>query len=267
MPLIPIVTGAAFVAGLAAWVVSTRMERRPGSDMDDAPADASQRTRRRIETSVVVALGLAVIAGLMFDAFDRGTAFGRFDESIAEFGAANATSTSTAILDLITSLGGTRLITAFTVAAAIYAFTRSRSWWPAVYLTVVSAGQALVNNGIKLVVERERPNISQLADWSGASFPSGHSAAAAAAFAGIAFVLIQRRSHRARVWIVTAAVTVAVAVAATRALLGVHWLTDIIAGVAVGWAWFLLVTTVMGDKVTEPFHNHESRAKSVEVNA
>lgn len=267
MPLIPIVTGAAFVAGLAAWVVSTRMESQPGSDMDDAPADASRRTRRRIETSVVVALGLAVIAGLMFDAFDRGTAFGRFDEAIAEFGAANATTTSTAILDLITSLGGTRLITAFTVAAAIYAFTRTRSWWPAVYLTVVSAGQALVNNGIKLVVERERPNISQLADWSGASFPSGHSAAAAAAFAGIAFVLIQRRSPRTRVLIVTAAVTIAVAVAATRALLGVHWLTDIIAGVAVGWAWFLLVTTVIGERVTEAFHDRESNEPPVEVNA
>ena len=148
MPLIPIVTGAAFVAGLAAWVVSARMERQPGTDMDDAPTDASQRTRRRIETSVVVALGLAVIAGLMFDAFDRGTAFGRFDEAIAEFGAANATSTSTAVLDLITSLGGTRLVTGFTVAAAFYALSRTRSWWPAVYLTVVSAGQALVNNGI-----------------------------------------------------------------------------------------------------------------------
>lgn len=267
MPLIPIVTGAAFVAGLAAWVISARMERQPGSDMDDAPADASQRTRRRIETSVVVALGLAVIAGMMFDAFDRGTAFGRFDEAIAQFGATNATSASTAVLDLITSLGGTRLITAFTVATAIYALARTRSWWPAAYLTIVSAGQALVNNGIKLVVERERPNISQLADWSGASFPSGHSAAAAAAFAGIAFVLIQRRSPRARVWIAAAAVTVAVAVAATRALLGVHWLTDIIAGVAVGWAWFLLVTTVVGDEVTEAFHGQESRANPVEVNA
>jgi len=265
MSLIPIIAGATFLAGLAAWGVSRRVERQPGSDMDEAAQEASPRTRLRIETGVVVALGLAVVAGLMFDAFDRGTAFGRFDQAVAEFGAVNATSASTAILDLITSLGGTRLITAFTVATAIFALSTTRSWLPAVYLTLVSAGQALVNNGIKLAVERERPNLSQLADWSGASFPSGHSAAAAAAFAGIAFVLMQRRSQRTRVWLAASAVMVAAAVATTRALLGVHWLTDIIAGLAVGWAWFLFVTALLGAKVTEAFEGQLESGERTEV--
>lgn len=264
MPLIPIIAGVAFAAGLTTWAVSRRVERRSDIDMDEAPVQADAQTKRRIETGVVVALGLAFIVGLMFDAFDRETAFARFDQAVAQFGADSATSTTTAILDAITSLGGTRLITALTVITAIYALTATRSWWPAIYLTVVSAGQALVNNGIKLVVSRERPNISQLADWSGASFPSGHSAAAAAAFAGIAFVLMQRRSARARAALTASAVTIAAAVAATRALLGVHWLTDIVAGLAVGWAWFLLVTTVLGGKVTEAFRT-ESESVPQEV--
>lgn len=253
MPLIPIIAGAAFTAGLATWAMSRRIERRSHVDMDEAPGRATQETKRRIETTVVVALGLAFIVGLMFDAFDRETAFARFDQAVAQFGADSATTTTTAMLDAITSLGGTRLVTAVTTTVAVYALVKTRSWWPAVYLTVVSAGQALVNNGIKLVVERERPNISQLADWSGASFPSGHSAAAAAAFAGVAFVLMQRRSDGTRAALMASAVSIAAAVATTRALLGVHWLTDIIAGLAVGWAWFLLATTVLGGKVSEAF--------------
>ena len=41
---------------------------------------------------------------------------------------------------------------------------------------------------------------------------------------------------------------IAAAVAASRVLLGVHWLTDVIAGVVVGWTWFLLSTIAFGGR-------------------
>lgn len=253
MPVVPIVAGAAFVAGLVAWGVAQRAERRRRHAIDEPDVEHDPVKRRRVEAIAVVILGLVFVGGLMFDAFDRGTAFGRFDEAIAKFGAASATSTSTAILDFITSLGGTRIITALTVIVGVGALIRTKSWWPVAYVSAVSIGQALVNNGIKMLVQRERPAISQLADWSGASFPSGHSAAAAATYAGLAFVLVQGQSRRARIAIVSGAVVTAMAIAATRALLGVHWLTDVIAGVAIGWAWFLLVTAVLGRRVSAAF--------------
>lgn len=42
---------------------------------------------------------------------------------------------------------------------------------------------------------------------------------------------------------------IAFAVAASRILLGVHWLTDVIAGLVVGWTWFLLSTIVFGGRL------------------
>ncbi len=42
---------------------------------------------------------------------------------------------------------------------------------------------------------------------------------------------------------------ITVAVAASRVLLGVHWLTDVIAGATVGWAWFFVITLVFGGRI------------------
>lgn len=259
MPVVPIIAGCAFAAGLVAWALAMRAERADPHALDEPSTETDPIVRRGVEATVVLILGLVFLGGLMFDAFDRQTPLARFDSAIAEWGASQATPTTTAILDALTSLGGTPLVTALTVAVAVYALRATGSWWPVLYLTLVSGGQALVNNGIKMAVERERPAISQLVDWSGASFPSGHASAAAAAFAGLAFVLIQRRSRLTRITLVASAVFVAVAVAATRALLGVHWLTDVIAGLAVGWAWFLLITAFLGRRVSVAF-NHDVTA-------
>ena len=42
---------------------------------------------------------------------------------------------------------------------------------------------------------------------------------------------------------------ITLAVATTRVLLGVHWLTDVIAGAIFGWMWFVLVTVLFGGRI------------------
>jgi membrane-associated phospholipid phosphatase len=60
------------------------------------------------------------------------------------------------------------------------------------------------------------------------AFPSGHATGAAAVYGGVAALFL--RSVRTRL----AAVAVVVVVAASRVVLGVHYLVDVLAGVAVG---------------------------------
>jgi undecaprenyl-diphosphatase len=117
------------------------------------------------------------------------------------------------------------------------------------FLAAVGIGEWLLNNGLKMIVDRDRPDVLRLVEVSGPSFPSGHSAAAAAGAAAVALVLGRDRSRRTRAVLAAGAALVAIAVATSRALLGVHWLTDVIAGVFVGWGWFLLVAVLFGGRV------------------
>ena len=39
------------------------------------------------------------------------------------------------------------------------------------------------------------------------------------------------------------------AIAATRVLLGVHWLSDVVAGLALGWAWFAVCAIAFDRRV------------------
>ena len=93
------------------------------------------------------------------------------------------------------------------------------------------------------------PNLAQLTGYSGSSFPSGHAAASAASFVVFALLLGRRRSNTAKALLGGVAVGLAVAVASTRVLLGVHWFTDVLAGLFVGWAWFSLVSIAFGGRV------------------
>ena len=60
------------------------------------------------------------------------------------------------------------------------------------------------------------------------------------------FLLSRRRSLHTKAILVGVAAGIAGAVASTRVLLGVHWFTDVLAGLALGWAWFAIGSIAFG---------------------
>jgi undecaprenyl-diphosphatase len=108
------------------------------------------------------------------------------------------------------------------------------------FLVTVVVGQWVLTNWLKALVERERPDLNQLVSASGYAFPSGHASAAAATYLALALVIaVLRPRWNVRV-LVAGAIAIGVVVAATRVFVGVHWTTDVLAGLAFGWAWCLL---------------------------
>jgi membrane-associated phospholipid phosphatase len=171
------------------------------------------------------------------------------DDSVAPWGASHATVFAHDVVQAVTELGGTTGLLIIIVVVAVIEMIRRPSRWLPLFLAVVALGQPLVTNQIKDLLDRVRPTIDAGAASLGPSFPSGHSAGAAACFAAIALVLGRGRSRRAHAVLAGAAVFIAVTVATSRVLLGVHWLSDVIGGLALGWAWFALCALAFGGRL------------------
>jgi membrane-associated phospholipid phosphatase len=252
--------------GLLVGVAFDRLAPAKGAttaaaDAVEAVAESSGlRVWWRARTDPAAATGLALTAavatmiaggfavGLLALLVRGNSTLASIDSSVAEWGNEHASHDSTRLLTWVTDLGDWPIVPLIGIAILLYESRRAPSRYLFPFLILVYAGDKAVTNGIKYLVDRARPTLNPIAETLGPSFPSGHSSTAASFYAALALILARRRSARVRALLAGAAVAIAVAVASSRVLLDVHWLSDVIAGVMLGWAWFALCAIAFGGR-------------------
>ncbi|AVT32774.1 PAP2 family protein [Plantactinospora sp. BC1] len=141
------------------------------------------------------------------------------------------------VLRAITSLGG-RPIMIWLVTIAVVGLLIRRQGRLAVYLIVTGLGALVLDPSLKELVGRLRPVVDiPVASAPGNSFPSGHALGSMVAYGALLLVFLpamRRGWRRAAVGVVVAVV---LAVGVTRVALGVHYLSDVLAGWLLGLAW------------------------------
>lgn len=143
---------------------------------------------------------------------------------------------------VVTHFGDPLVVTAVPGVLALVLWVRHRPR-PAVYLVVTRLVALVVGTALKEGVRRARPALQHpVASAGGFSFPSGHALGSAALYASLAVLLPARAPVGARLAL---AGVVPVLVAATRVLLGVHFPSDVVAGLVLGWAIALLTAVVL----------------------
>jgi membrane-associated phospholipid phosphatase len=173
----------------------------------------------------------------------------RIDQNVARWAIEHVHGFALHALEVLTTLGSTYVIIALAVACAAYGWRQRHSMSIPLFLTLVVGGQALMSTLIKIAVDRVRPDMGPLGLLGTPSFPSGHSTAAAATFAALALVIGRKRSPTTRAVLAGIAVATAVGVACSRALLAVHWFSDVVSGLALGWTWFAVCAVAFGGRL------------------
>jgi undecaprenyl-diphosphatase len=139
----------------------------------------------------------------------------------------------------VTQLGAPLLLEAAALVMAAVLFRSRRRL--ALYVLVSVFGAELLSTISKHVVARVRPCADAVSGCPhNASFPSGHAVGAAAFWTAVAVLLLPRLGRKA--WLL--AVGVPLVVAVTRVLLGVHYPSDVVAGLLMGWCWTAATTAV-----------------------
>jgi len=145
-------------------------------------------------------------------------------------------------MQVVTWLGSAAIIVPLMLAVLVSLVARRRDWRSAALLVVAVAGAASLYAIVKLAVGQSRPPaMFWIGHFDGAAFPSGHATQTVAFYGMLAIILSVGRWPRARVLLWLGAALISIVVGASRLYLGAHWLTDVLAGYALGAAWVALV--------------------------
>ncbi len=193
-----------------------------------------------------VAAAVALVWGFLAiaDAIPESSWLMRADNGIVAGLQSRGSETGEAVFAAITHLGdvGFGIVMAIAIVAFVIRHHRAR----AIGLFTASAGGTLLDNLLKAIFHRGRPEYATefitRASWS---FPSGHATNSITGYGFLAFLLITHTTDRRRRWAIGAGAALLILIVGfSRIYLGVHYPSDVLGGYLAGGIW--LIACIMG---------------------
>ncbi|AMC01417.1 phosphatidylglycerophosphatase B [Aerococcus viridans] len=151
----------------------------------------------------------------------------------------------TTFVQSFTLIGNAQGIIPLTMIIAGIFYYISRKWQVFLWIVfTILVGVGPVVDLIKNIIRRTRPSyLTHLVDQGGYSFPSGHATGAVLAWGTLAFLIwyyFKDKYPKMMPYLIGFTIFMVVAISASRLYLGVHYLSDIIAGWSIGATWLIL---------------------------
>jgi len=161
-----------------------------------------------------------------------------FDDAVLRWMAEYRSPLLDAVMLEVTFLGtGTVVIAIVAVSGMFLWLTKHK--YSALLLFIATAGGIVLNNLLKVGFGRPRPTIvewgTNAISWS---FPSGHAMSATVVYGTVAYLAARLQArHLHRLITLSVAGILILAISVSRIYLGVHFPSDVIAGIIIGLAW------------------------------
>jgi undecaprenyl-diphosphatase len=148
-----------------------------------------------------------------------------------------------AVMGTLTNLGSTIVVVPLFVVALVLLIWRHRR--EALFLAVSMAGSLVLNQSLKLIFQRPRPQLAWAQVQPEYSFPSGHAMNSIVFYVAVALIVWVLWGRRAGLIATVLAIVLALLIGTSRIYLGYHYFTDVVGGLLAGAAWLIIVAAAL----------------------
>lgn len=191
---------------------------------------------------IIAMVACLLVFGLLAAAYTFDWGLASIDNTFGAGLVSRATPLGRAFFDAVTILGNTNFVAPLAVLIGLV-FIFKKQWQQLMIFVLAIVGGWQLNNLLKIIFLRPRPAYPDaIHTMTSFSFPSGHAMIAVLLFGVLAYLawpLLKQKA--ARRGLLIGAITLTLLVGFSRLYLGVHYLSDVIAGFAFGLFWLLLL--------------------------
>lgn len=152
----------------------------------------------------------------------------------------------TPFVKVITHLGG--VLFTIIIGIMIFIFGKNIRY----FVTFDIVGVTILNQVVKHIMRRDRPDVLRLVNESGYSFPSGHSMVSMALYGIIIFLIYKNVKNKyLKITFITLLSLLIVLIGLSRVYVGVHYVSDVLGGFILGLVYLIIYIGLYNKKREE----------------